>query len=60
MWCTTCHDSHGVANTAHLINFNTTYGTASSNGRLQYNSTGTMHGNCTLTCHGHDHQAAPY
>jgi predicted CXXCH cytochrome family protein len=58
--CTTCHDSHGVANTAHLINFNTTYVTPSSNGRLQYNSTGIMHGNCTLTCHGHDHQASPY
>jgi predicted CXXCH cytochrome family protein len=58
--CTTCHDSHGVANSPHLINFNTSYVTASANGRLEYFSTGTMHGNCTLTCHGHDHQATQY
>lgn len=58
--CTTCHDSHGVENAPHLINFNTTYVTPSSNGQLQYVSTGILHGNCTLTCHGKDHQAAAY
>ena len=58
--CTTCHDSHGVANAPHLINFNTTYVTPSSNGRLEYVSTGLLHGNCSLTCHGKDHQATPY
>jgi predicted CXXCH cytochrome family protein len=58
--CTTCHDSHGVANAPHLINFNISYVTPSSNGRLQYLSTGTLHGNCSLTCHGKDHQATPY
>jgi hypothetical protein len=58
--CTTCHDSHGVADAPHLINFNTTYVTASSAGPVQYISTGFQHGNCTLTCHGKDHQATPY
>jgi predicted CXXCH cytochrome family protein len=58
--CTTCHDSHGVANAPHLINFNTTYVTPSSNGRLEYVSTGLLHGNCSLTCHGYDHKATPY
>ena len=58
--CTTCHDSHGVANTPHLINFNTTYVTPSSNGRLEYVSTGPLHGNCSLTCHGKDHPALSY
>jgi predicted CXXCH cytochrome family protein len=58
--CTTCHDSHGVANAPHLINFNTTYVTPSSNGRLEYVSTGMLHGNCSLTCHGKDHPATPY
>ena len=58
--CTTCHDSHGVANTSHLINFNTTYVTPSSNGRLEYVGLGMLHGNCSLTCHGKDHKATPY
>jgi predicted CXXCH cytochrome family protein len=57
--CTTCHDSHGVANAPHLINFNISYVTPSlSNGRLQFVSTGTLHGNCSLTCHGFDHQGS--
>lgn len=58
--CTTCHDSHGVANSEHLMNFNTTYVKPSSNGRLEYNSTGYLQGNCSLTCHGKDHQQTPY
>jgi predicted CXXCH cytochrome family protein len=58
--CTTCHDSHGVENAPHLINFNTTYVTPSTSGLIQYNSTGMMHGNCTLMCHGQDHENAPY
>jgi len=58
--CTTCHDSHGVANASHLINFNNLYVTPSSNGHLGYVSTGTLHGNCTLTCHGKDHQSTSY
>jgi formate-dependent nitrite reductase cytochrome c552 subunit len=60
--CTTCHDSHGVATVPHLINFNTGNGyvTASSNGRIEYVSTGTGSGNCSLTCHGFDHNATTY
>jgi predicted CXXCH cytochrome family protein len=58
--CTTCHDSHGVQNAPRLINFNTTYVTASSTGLLQYTSTGPGSGTCTLTCHGKDHNAATY
>ena len=58
--CTTCHDSHGVANNAHLINFNTTYVTPSSNGRLEYLSTGNYKGVCSLTCHGKDHKDLAY
>jgi predicted CXXCH cytochrome family protein len=58
--CTTCHDPHGAAATPHLINFNTVYVTPSSNGRLEYVSTGPSSGNCSLTCHGTDHDATPY
>ncbi len=58
--CTTCHDSHGVANNQHLINFNPSYVTASSNGRIEYKSTGLFRGNCTLSCHGFDHAGTAY
>jgi predicted CXXCH cytochrome family protein len=58
--CTTCHDSHGVVSTPHLMNFNSSYVTPSSNGRLEYVSTGTLSGNCSLTCHGKDHAATAY
>ncbi|HZL43237.1 MAG TPA: cytochrome c3 family protein [Verrucomicrobiae bacterium] len=58
--CVTCHDSHGVQSARNLINFNTRYVSASSNGRLQFVSTGASGGNCTLKCHGADHQNAAY
>jgi predicted CXXCH cytochrome family protein len=63
--CTTCHDSHGVASastttSSRLMNFNTLYVSAGSNGRLEYNNTGTRSGNCSLTCHGADHAASAY
>jgi len=50
--CTTCHASHGVQGQARLINFNTLYVTPSSNGRIEFNTLGMSHGNCSLTCHG--------
>jgi hypothetical protein len=34
--------------------------TPSSNGRLEYVSTGMFRGNCSLTCHGKDHPALSY
>ena len=60
--CTTCHDSHGVSGTPHLVNFNTTYVTKSTqrNSGPTYNSTGTNRGNCTLKCHGTDHNPFTY
>ncbi|HXA44289.1 MAG TPA: cytochrome C, partial [Candidatus Angelobacter sp.] len=58
--CTTCHDAHGVSTAQHLINFNVFYVSPSTSGRLSYVSTGMLHGNCTLTCHGKDHEAAAY
>jgi len=58
--CSTCHDSHGVAYNKHLINFNANYVTQSSTGRIEYNSTGPLRGNCTLTCHKANHLGAAY
>jgi predicted CXXCH cytochrome family protein len=55
--CTTCHDSHGVQNQAHLINFNTLYVKASA-GRLNYTDLGGGQATCTLSCHGKDHSSA--
>ena len=59
--CSTCHDSHGVKSQARLINFNRDYVAPSSNGRLEFVSTGPYSGNCSLVCHGTaDHNAASY
>ncbi|PWU14676.1 MAG: hypothetical protein C5B50_16870 [Verrucomicrobia bacterium] len=58
--CTTCHDSHGVADQQRLINFNRDYVTPSSNGRLEFISTGRFSGSCTLTCHDKPHLRATY
>jgi predicted CXXCH cytochrome family protein len=59
--CATCHDSHGVASTKALINFNTLYVKSTSTGRpIQYISTGLSSGNCTLNCHGFDHDMTSY
>lgn len=60
--CTTCHDSHGVAATTNLINFNTTYVTKSNrlNSGPSFTDTGVRRGTCTLTCHGKDHDAWNY
>ena len=57
--CTTCHDPHGVATQAHLINLNTAI--VSQNGAaISYTSTGTRHGYCTLSCHGEQHSSADH
>ncbi|MBI5394576.1 MAG: hypothetical protein HZA91_04690 [Verrucomicrobia bacterium] len=58
--CTTCHDPHGVQGKTHLINFNTTYVTPSSGGRLEFIDTGDRRGTCYLTCHGKDHNPENY
>ena len=60
--CTTCHDSHGVAEAKNLINFNSDYVTSSAShpGAPMYTSTGNFGGTCTLKCHGHDHVDSAY
>lgn len=58
--CTTCHDSHGVLSANHLINFNRNYVQPNSKGLLQYTSQGSFRGNCSLTCHGKDHDRTGY
>ena len=53
--CGTCHDPHGAPN-AHLMNFDPGIVTGARN----YQSTGTGHGTCTLSCHGKEHTATTY
>lgn len=58
--CTTCHDSHGVAGTPGLINFNAAYVTPGANHRLSFTGTGPNSATCTLTCHGNIHNNSSY
>lgn len=52
--CTTCHDSHGVADTRALINFNKLY-VSPNKGIISFNDNGPGNRSCTLTCHGSAH-----
>lgn len=66
--CSACHDPHGISssqgnsvNNSHLINFDTSIVFPSSDsGILRYQSLGQFTGQCSLTCHGEDHQAEAY
>jgi predicted CXXCH cytochrome family protein len=64
--CSVCHDAHGVyrgqgnaRNHSHLINFDLSV-VSPADGRIEYEDTGRLSGNCTLTCHGFPHVNFPY
>jgi predicted CXXCH cytochrome family protein len=58
--CTACHDSHGVKDTAHLINFDTTIVASNQNGLLGFEDNGMLAGTCSLKCHNVDHDRRSY
>lgn len=64
--CAVCHDAHGSRQNPHLINFMSrdltgkVVVTASSSGKLEYDSVGMGAGRCYLTCHGSDHNPKAY
>ncbi len=64
--CAVCHDAHGSRQSAHLINFMLQDRTGkvvvspNSKGLIQYQSTGPGQGNCSLSCHGSDHDRRGY
>ena len=66
--CSACHTSHGVAsgqgnstNNAHLINFDTSIVFPNSNnGKLEFRDLGRFRGECSLKCHGENHNAEGY
>jgi hypothetical protein len=58
--CTVCHDSHGVAPTAHLINFDKTIVFPNEKGEVRYEDYGKYRGACSLRCHGENHDLRTY
>ncbi len=68
--CSVCHTVHGIyrgqgnaVNHSSLINFDLSVVTPADTPqgrRLQYEDTGRLSGNCTLTCHGMTHINFPY
>lgn len=60
--CSTCHDPHGVAQNTHLINFDrdVVEKSPSAGTGPSFNDTGRFRGNCTLMCHGEDHNNEAY
>lgn len=65
--CSACHNAHGVSTVAgsrianaHLIDFDVTVVQPSRAGLRQYRTGGGSNGNCTLTCHGSEHQNRSY
>ncbi|NOY67904.1 MAG: hypothetical protein GXP53_00190 [Deltaproteobacteria bacterium] len=65
--CSACHDPHGVSffqgnsiNNSHLINFDLTIVTPDDLGRIEYRDTGAFKGECSLKCHGNQHDKRGY
>lgn len=58
--CSTCHDPHGSIKQPGLIRFDRSVVGPSSVGGVEFRKMGLGHGNCTLTCHGHDHVQTLY
>ena len=56
--CNVCHDPHASV-LVKLINFDTSV-VSPLDGTLEYVSTGTHNGYCTLSCHGEDHDGLSY
>jgi len=68
--CSVCHDAHGIyrgqgtaRNHGSLINFDLSVvlpADSPTGRRVEYEDTGRLAGNCTLTCHGLTHVNFPY
>ncbi len=64
--CAACHDAHGSRQNIRLIDFMLRDRTGkvvvspNSKGLIQYQSTGPGQGNCSLSCHGSDHDRKSY
>ena len=58
--CTVCHDSHGVKDVSHLINFDRNIVSPNSSGNISFTDSGRFHGSCSLRCHNVEHDNKSY
>jgi hypothetical protein len=58
--CTACHDSHGVNENTHLINFDNSIVFPNENGILRFEDHGRFQGACSLKCHNENHDSRKY
>ncbi len=64
--CAVCHDAHGSRQQSGLLNFmlrdraGTAVVGATSQGRLEFRAVGDGHGECSLLCHGVEHDQRRY
>lgn len=65
--CNACHDPHGISNmqgnytnNSHLINFDISIVQARPGGELYFQDNGYRSGQCSLMCHGADHDNLSY
>jgi predicted CXXCH cytochrome family protein len=58
--CRTCHNPHGSIQYTHLIDFNRASVMPSNSMQLGYTDLGNRAGQCSLNCHGKDHDPAVY
>jgi predicted CXXCH cytochrome family protein len=58
--CRTCHNPHGSAQYSHLIEFNRSTVMPSGSMQLHFMDFGNRKGQCSLNCHGKDHNPAVY
>lgn len=65
--CSACHDAHGISSgqgnvqaNSHLVNFDRSIVFPGPGGRLEFKDLGQQHGECSLLCHGENHDAEDY
>ncbi len=58
--CRTCHNPHGSLQYTHLIDFSSPYISHSEKGYLNFLDLGNKTGQCSLKCHGKNHDAVIY
>ncbi len=63
--CAVCHDPHGVpagggGDHTNLINFASALVSPAATGGISFRDTGAFEGNCTLRCHGREHDRQTY
>ena len=65
--CSVCHDAHGIdaaqgtsQRNSSLINFDRSVVAPDRSGRLEFIDRGTFRGQCSLSCHGEEHNVEDY